>query len=242
VTSEDRLGKAYDLYVDAVFSGVADATERAHGLLDAVEADLFLARGRVRHAEYLAHREAEDPRELTDFERAAELYAALGDVRGEGEALFWLGTVHQVVRGDSATAQPYFERSYALAGQVGDRLTMSYAVRHLGFIDMDAGRLDDARAKLEESVALRRAVGFAPGVAAAILALAQLAHGRGDPDEARAHVDEAEAVAKSCGANGILVWIEQARAELAASREAFSRLARELDSGGTRATTTAGPS
>jgi tetratricopeptide (TPR) repeat protein len=215
VTSEERLEQAYDLYVDAVFSGIPDATERAHGLLDGVEADLSLARGRLRHAEFLRHRETEDPRELTDFERAAELYADRGDARGEGEALFWLGTVHQVVRGDVDTARPYFERSYKLAGQVGDKLTMSYAVRHLGFVDMDAGRLDEARAKLEESVALRREVGFAPGVAAGLLALAQLAHERGDDDEARAQMDEAEAVAKTCGANGILAWIEEARSELA---------------------------
>jgi hypothetical protein len=80
--------------------------------LDAVEADLILARGRIRHAEFLVQRQ-EDTRELAEFERAAELYADLGDERGEAEALFWVGIVHQVVRGDGATALPFFERSYA---------------------------------------------------------------------------------------------------------------------------------
>ncbi|WP_328875804.1 hypothetical protein OHT76_40175 [Streptomyces sp. NBC_00287] len=54
--------------------------------LDEVEADLALTRGRVVHARLLEER-VEDVRELELFERAARLYAQLGDARGEGEAL-----------------------------------------------------------------------------------------------------------------------------------------------------------
>jgi len=211
--TEGRLDLARTLYDEAVFNGAADAPARGHRVLDSVEADLCLARGRLRHAEFLQRRE-EDPRELADFQRAAELYGALGDVRGEAEALFWLGTFHQVVREDTETALPLLERSYALADQVGDNLTMSYAVRHLGFADMAAGRLDDARKKLEESVALRRAIGFVAGEAAGILALAQLDHESGRRDEGLARLDEAERIAIASGANGILGWIHEARAKL----------------------------
>jgi len=62
------------------------------------------ARGRVIHARFLQQRDedpdgaAEDPGELTSFERAAQLYRALGDKRGEAESLFWVGCFHQVVR------------------------------------------------------------------------------------------------------------------------------------------------
>ncbi|HEY2983642.1 MAG TPA: hypothetical protein VGJ38_05780, partial [Jatrophihabitantaceae bacterium] len=80
----------------------------------AIEADLSLARGRVLHARFLSERQ-EDPRELALFERAAELFQRLGDVRGESEAAFWVGCFHQVVRGDSDLALPFFERSYQLA-------------------------------------------------------------------------------------------------------------------------------
>jgi hypothetical protein len=185
---------------------VADAPARAHRLLDAVEANLCLARGRIRHAEFLARRQ-EDARELAEFERAAELYADLGDERGEAEALFWVGIVHQVVRGgDDATALPFFERSYALAQRIGDKLTMSYAVRHLGFVAMNADRLDDARVKLEESVSLRHEIGFAAGEAAGLLALSQLERSAGRDDEARALLAEAEELARGCGAHGILAW------------------------------------
>src|SRR6266568_1759340 len=73
--------------------------------------------------------------------RANELYQRLGDVRGESEAAFWVGCFHQVVRGDSDLALPFFERSYQLASQVGDKLTLSYAARHLGFVYAEAGTL-----------------------------------------------------------------------------------------------------
>lgn len=211
---EDRLDRARALYDEAVFHGRDSAVADAYRLLDGVEADLCLARGRLRHAEFLRSR-AQDPRELAEFQRAAELYRTLGDARGEAEALFWIGTYHQVVRGDTETALPWLERSYALASQVGDKQTRSYAVRHLGFADLSAGRFDDARAKLEESVALRRDIGFAPGEAAGLLALAQLEHAANRHDEALARLDEAEQVARACGAEGVLAWIREARAELA---------------------------
>ena len=52
----------------------------------------------------------EDLGELPRFERAARLYRALGDARGEAEALFWVGCFHQVVQRDNATALPVLER------------------------------------------------------------------------------------------------------------------------------------
>lgn len=211
--TDDRLDRARALYEDAVFNGLAEAVPEAHRLLDAVEADLCLARGRVRHAEFLRHRK-EDPRELAEFERAVELYGLLGDPRGEAEALFCLATFHQVVRGDAEAALPLLDRSYALASRIEDKLTMSYAVRHLGFCDMDAGRLDEARTKFEESVALRRDIGFAAGEAAGLLALAQLEHAAGRREDALARLDESERLATACGANGILAWISEVRAEL----------------------------
>ena len=82
------------------------------------------------HTRFLGQRDqdpeqaAADPRELALFERAAELYRSLADVRGEGEALFWIGCFHQVVRGDDRTAVPILERSRELAQQAGDNRTV----------------------------------------------------------------------------------------------------------------------
>jgi hypothetical protein len=179
--------------------------------LDAVEADLLFARGRLMHARFLAGRVA-DAQELVLFERAAELYREVGDERGESEALFLVATVHQVIRQDDATAVPLLERARELAISSGDRLTLSYVLRHLGTAEHSAGRLTSAREFLEESTRLRREVGFLPGVAANLVGLAHVAVAEGRPDDARALVDEAAAICETSGARGIQRWVDDARA------------------------------
>lgn len=211
--SRDRLGWAQDLYEQAMFYGEPDALAVADAELNGVEADLALARGRVMHVRVLRDRK-EDPREIELFQRAAELYHEIGDGRAEGEALFWVGIVHQVVRDDTAASLPFFERAGELATEAGDRLTQSYVVRHLGFAEMEAGRTDTARGFLEESVRLRRELTFGPGVAAGLLALAELAHKTDRLDEAKKHLAEARAVAEESGAHGTLKWIAAAEAEI----------------------------
>ena len=115
--TDDRLDRAKRLYERAVFSGDTDALPTAERELDGVEADLALARGRLIHARFLAEH-LEDPNELVLFERAAEQYHRLGDVAGEAESLFWIGTFHQVVRDDAALALPALQRAYELAARL----------------------------------------------------------------------------------------------------------------------------
>ncbi|MFD4413467.1 tetratricopeptide repeat protein [Streptomyces sp. NPDC058476] len=207
---QDWIERAGELFEAAMFGGDTSALDRSDEVLDAVEAPLAMARGKVLHVRFLNDRE-ENTQELVLFERAAELYERLGDASGEADALFWVGCWHQVVRGDGVAGRPYFERSYALAKSVDDRMTMSYAIRHLGFDDKDAGRFDQARERLTESVILRREIGFRPGEAAGLVALAYLAAETGDPAAAFQHLDEAQSVAESCGAKAVLRWIEEAR-------------------------------
>ncbi|KOV61766.1 tetratricopeptide repeat protein [Streptomyces sp. NRRL WC-3618] len=213
MTADERIEQAELLYERAVFGGESSALTSADRNLDAAEADLALARGKVIHARFLEER-AEDARELELFERAAELYGRLGDVRGEGEAVFWVGTFHQVVRDDNEAAVPHFERALGLATRAGDRLTTSYALRHLGFVDHMGGRLDEARARFEESTRLRRELGFLPGVAANLIGLAYLAAQQERRDDAAALLKEAMEVAESTGSHGVLRWVAGAREEL----------------------------
>ncbi|WUH94627.1 tetratricopeptide repeat protein [Streptomyces sp. NBC_00433] len=210
---QDRIERARELYELAMFGGDTSALATADQELDAVEAPIALERGKVLHVRFLDDRR-ENPQELVLFERAAELYHRLDDAGGEADALFWIGCWHQVVRDDGATGRPYFERSYALARSVGDRKTMSYAVRHLGFAEKEAGRIDRARELLTESVTLRREIGFLPGVAAGLVALGFLSAETGDREAALGHLDEAQATAERCGAKAVLGWIEQARADI----------------------------
>ncbi|MFE7271604.1 tetratricopeptide repeat protein [Streptomyces sp. NPDC057623] len=218
MTADTRIEQAQLLYERAVFGGDSGALTAAGHELDAVEADLALARGKVVHARFLEER-VEDARELELFERAVRLYRALGDVRGEGEALFWVGTFHQVVRDDTGEALPALTRALDLATRADDRLTMSYALRHLGFAEHMAGRLDAARDLFEESTRLRRELGFLAGVAANLIGLAHVAAQQDRREEAAELLREAGESAGKAGAEGVLRWVAEARGELGLSGE-----------------------
>jgi hypothetical protein len=109
---DGRVRQAGLLYERAVFTGDAGSLAEADRELDATEADLAVARGRLMHTRFLLRRDQDtaaaehDPCELALFERATQLYRALGDIGGEAEALFWVGCFHQVIRHDNATAVP----------------------------------------------------------------------------------------------------------------------------------------
>lgn len=210
---DERLERAQELYEQAVFDGDADAVVAGHRQLDAVEADVALARGRLLHASYLASQD-EHPAERGLFERAIDLYAAAGDGRGEAESRFWLATYHQVVHGDHDTALPLLQRAESLATEAGDDLTRSYVLRHLAFVDQAAGRLPEARTLMAESTELRRKVGFARGIAANLVGLAYLAAEDGHAEEAPALLDEAAKIAGDCGASAVAGWVAEARINL----------------------------
>ena len=210
------LGEFRVLYERAVYAGDAEALIEAERELDALEAATALARGQVRHRRFLHERArpdatpVEDPAELPLFERALELYRALGDHRGEAEALFWIGCLHQVIRRDNQTAVPLLER----AAQTDDPSTRSEALRHLGTAAFAAGRLDEARERLEESSRLRRTAGALPGVAANLVGLAYVAAAQDRRADAFAALDAAYDIAREHDAHAVLHDVEQARANL----------------------------
>jgi hypothetical protein len=217
---DERIERSRLLYERALFEGDAGALAEAERELDGVEADLALGRGRVIHGRFLQQRSEdpeqarEDPRELALFERAAELYLARGDVRGEAEALFWVGCCHQVVRHDDAAAVPVLWRSLELATEADDTAIMSEVLRHLGIAEHAAGRLEAARLHLEESTRLRREMGAGLGVASNLVGLTYIAAGQDRRDDALKLIEEARAIAEANGAPGLMRQIEEARAQL----------------------------
>jgi tetratricopeptide (TPR) repeat protein len=210
---DERVVRARELYEQAIFNGTEGVLAKADAELDAVEADLALARGRLLHGRFLACGK-EDPAELPLFQRSAELYRKLGDQRGEAEALFWIGCFYQVVWKDADGALEALNRSADLARKAGDKLTLSYALRHLGIVDHQAGRLDAARGLLEESTTLRRELGFLPGIAANLVGLIYLASAQGRTADAHTLADEATTIAEAAGATKILEQITEARSQL----------------------------
>jgi tetratricopeptide (TPR) repeat protein len=220
MNTDDRIDQAREAYQRAVFNGDTSALTDAEQGLDAVEADAALARGLILHARFQSGSTdpgslpTEDPAELPLFERALELYRALGDTRGEAEALFWIGCLHQFIRRDDETAVPYLERSCRLAAQTGDKPTWSEALRHRGIVAHAAGRLDEARELLQESCRLRREIGALPGVASNMIGLAYIAAAQDRRADALATLDEAHAMASAHGAHAIVDHIEQARTRI----------------------------
>jgi len=210
---DERVRLAGELYERAIFDRDEGGLAQADRELDSAEAELMLARGKVLHGQSMATRE-EDPRELALFERALELYRSVDDERGQGEAFFWIGCFHQVIRDDNGTGVPALTQSRGLAAKTGDDLTLSYALRHLGVAEHMAGHLDEARALLEESTRIRRELNFLPGVAANLVGLVYIASGQDRVDDARALADEAAALAESCGARKILDQVTDARSGL----------------------------
>jgi len=220
VSTDGRIERSRLAYERAIHDADASALAEAGRELDAVEADLALARGRVIHGRFLLQRASdprqarEDPDELALFERAGQLYRDLGDVRGEAEALFWTGCCHQVIRRDNQAAVPVLQRSLELAAQAGDTSTMAEALRHLGIAEHAAGQLDAAQERLEDSTRLRREDGNLPGVAANLVGLAYIAAGQGRRDDALALAAEAGAIAEANGAHGIMRQVQEARATI----------------------------
>jgi tetratricopeptide (TPR) repeat protein len=221
---DERLSQARLLYERSVFGGDAGPLSAADRELDAVEADLAVARGRLMHTRFLLRRDADpdqavaDPAELALFERAAELYRELGDQGGEAEALFWVGCFHQVARRDDAAAVPALERSLELASRAGNRETMAEALRHLGIHAHATGRMDLARQRLEESTRLRRELGQQPGAAANLVGLAYIAAAGERRDDALALLDEAAAIAADHQTPRILQQVAEAREAIAGPR------------------------
>ena len=220
MSAEDRIERVKRLYDQAVYGGDTSVLAEADRCVEAMEADAALARGRILHARFLNERAipgssaVEDPAELPLFQRATDLYRAVGDVRGEAEGLFWIGCLHQVIRRDNDSAVPELERSCQLAAEVADTWTQAEALRHLGIAAHMAGRFDEARQRLEESSRLRREDGAMPGVASNMVGLAYIAAAQGRRADALATLDEALTIAQVHGAHAIVRHIEQARAEI----------------------------
>ncbi len=173
------------------------------------------ARGMSLHATFLESAERQEPaNELELFERGLAWRRQAGDPRTIAESLFHVGLVYSVVRHDHARALPYFDEAYRTAQAAGDHVIASYAIRHIGFAQHDAGNDAAARAALVESLELRERAGFIPGVAMALVALAYADTDRGELDQAMAHLDRAREIFLSLGAASRGPWVEQIAKEL----------------------------
>jgi tetratricopeptide (TPR) repeat protein len=181
----------------------------------AVQAFVLDRKGLKLHGEFLRDRNSgEPPDELSLFEQALAIRRELGDEAAIAESIFHVGLVHQIVRGDQEGSRPFFDESYERARAAGDRLLMSYAIRHVAFCDQEAGDLERAEAGFRESLTLRVEAGWVPGIAAAQLGLALLLEERGAHDEAVELARAARTGFESLGAGRFLGLVERELEEL----------------------------
>jgi len=143
--------------------------------------------------------------------RAVALRDSAPDDARRGRASFYGGIIHDLLRGDPAAGRAMYEAAREWAAAAGDELIVSYALRHLGYLAMQAGDLNAARADLVRSLELRMRLGCVPQVLAQYLALAELAQLTGDSGWAHA---VAELVRDWANAGAGTRWLGPSAAEL----------------------------
>jgi tetratricopeptide (TPR) repeat protein len=203
LADQNLLARDRSAELEAAIGAVEE--EAARGGDQRLTAFALARRGLALHGGFLRDRSTgEPPGELELFERALALRRELADEAGIAESLVYVGLVHQVVRGDHASARPYFEESYERAVRLGDDVQASYALRHVAFCDAADGDLDAAERHHDETLELRRRAGWTWGVAAELIEVADMRVRRGRKEEARELAREARSIFTAIGADRLL--------------------------------------
>jgi hypothetical protein len=144
--------------------------------------------------------------------RARRLRASAPDRSGAGEAAFCAGLVEDNLRGDSAAARPLFAEGVAAGEESGDDLLASESLRHLGYLNHEAGEPELARQQWQRATVLRQRAGCVPLTLAQQLLIAQMAAADGEA----AVTPQVEEIRRWAQELGLPVLIAQADALLAA--------------------------
>ena len=220
------LQKARALFDEGIFRGINTLEKREDSLAQAFAlaessgnesllGDIYDALGFSSHIKYIDSDRSQEPEnELDFFERGLELRRKSGTLEQVAESLFHVGLVYDVIRRDYDRALSYHEEAYKLAQEVGDKITASYAIRHIGFARLATGEFEAAEQALRESLALREEAGFTAGIAFALAALAHLETQKGDKASALLRLHQARAILESLRATARVAWVDKHIASL----------------------------
>ncbi|MDQ1456732.1 MAG: hypothetical protein QOH28_2352, partial [Actinomycetota bacterium] len=114
------------------------------------------------HALYVldwAHSELGDFQRVTNLPRAAELYAELGDLCGQGLVSNLQGVCAQL-RGDWPEAIARYERSREAYDRAGSAVDAARATGNIAEVRSDQGRFDEAESLLREALRVATAAGY----------------------------------------------------------------------------------
>jgi GNAT superfamily N-acetyltransferase len=114
-------------------------------------------------------------------------------------ATFYAGLVEDNLRGDGVAGEALFAEALTAAEEAGAELTVSEALRHLGYWASQHGDLELAREQWERSTRLRQRAGAVPYVLSQYLLLAEAARDAGDVARARTLASEVHPWALALG-------------------------------------------
>ena len=138
----------------------------------------------------------------------------LGDERGEGEALFWIGCFRQVVQRNMKDAYPFLQRAKELAELAGERRRWPRPSGTWASWRITPGSCTWRGPGWRNLLQLRQEIGLRLGVAANQVGLAYVTAQQGDHATAMALLDEAAATARADGAHALTRQVNEARASL----------------------------
>ncbi len=118
------------------------------------------------------------PKALALFQKALEVYIAIGDRVGEGRSRAALG-IHYKNIGDYETAQRYFNESVELRKSADDRRGLAASLVNLGNLHRLQSRLPEAQSNLDKALAIYKELGDRKGEADCLTNLGQVETARG---------------------------------------------------------------
>lgn len=116
-----------------------------------------------------------DPAAVDDLmRRAGRLRQNAPDQSLGGQASFYAGVIADNLRGDPAAARPLFTAALAAGEQSGDDLLTAEALRHLGYLNDQAGDRELAMSQWRRATRLRQRAGCVPLTLAQQLLIAEV--------------------------------------------------------------------
>lgn len=158
--------------------------------------------------------EVDGPSATRYGELPVELYAELGLIRRQSDALNNLG-YRAYFLGDWPAAVDYYERALTLAERAGDTVAAATYRSNLGEILSDQGRLVDAGARFAAALETYEAAGYPVGVALVVGNQGRLARRQGDHAAAEALLADARDRFAAIDAGSFVAEMRLRQAELA---------------------------
>jgi CHAT domain-containing protein len=135
---------------------------------------------------------------LQSYERALEIYRAIGDTAGEGSALNNLGNVYESL-GEYAQAEQYYLQSLEIARQLGDKAGEGISLYNLGNVYESLGEYAQAEQYYLQSLEIYRQLGYKAGEGSTLMNLGNVYRNLGEYAQAEQFLLQSLEIARQLG-------------------------------------------